>query len=195
MFYSEFLLVRLPKVFLIGLIILKVSNAADLLCDDEYSVDITKGTQFPNQSILFNGMEFLPEHYAKVNYKIENGKRVRNNNRNIYGCTCINPPCLRLCCPYGSFPEYDVSTGEPKYIGCTENDRAKNFKIKLQFNNGTRSKDLDASQHFGFLNVLNDICEDFIFVTDYLTHEVLKGFFFKFVCVYVDLTINVFLSE
>lgn len=165
MLCSELLLVRVLKVFSISLLILKASNAASLPCDYHDSIDITNGTKHPNNSISLNGHEFQPDHYAKINYKVENGKRVRTNPV-TRGCPCLIRPCTRLCCPYGT---YSILEGTD-ITGCTEHDPSMKFEIILQFHNGTQNDHFDGVQHFGFAN---RICEHHFFADDHIIYEVL----------------------
>lgn len=155
MFCSNLSLVgHVLKVFSIGLIISKASNAAELPCDYYDSIDITNGLHFPNNSVFYDGMEFLPEHYAKITYKVENGIPVRRNAV-THGCPCMIRPCIRFCCPYGSFTNFGGSSNQSTISNCIQHDRSKDFKIKLQFHNGTINEDVHATQmqqHFGFVN-------------------------------------------
>lgn len=56
-------------------------------------IDISGGTTDLNtNSITFNGTTFSVDQYVKTDNK-------------TYGCLCEITPCVRLCCPYGTFIE------------------------------------------------------------------------------------------
>lgn len=113
-------------ISIIGLSSIKWSDAFllshDLPCDFLDSINITEGIRQSDKSIIYNNMTFHQDQYAKINYKLENGTARVAVDPYIRGCVCIDKPCIRLCCPYGTFVE-----GR----NCRSHDAAKNFDAEI----------------------------------------------------------------
>lgn len=90
--------------------ILSHANALDrnlvesklLPCDYLDSTNITDGALFPNKSIIFGGVEFSEDHYAKINYHKSRGMK-HLVDPYIRGCLCELRRCIRFCCPHGAY--------------------------------------------------------------------------------------------
>lgn len=77
-----------------------VSASVELSCKYSDSINITGGDHHDNGSIVFKSTEFRQEHYAKINYIMENGENVTVETY-YRGCICNIKKCIRLCCPIG----------------------------------------------------------------------------------------------
>lgn len=93
--------VRILRTILLVTIAWKWSNA-QLPCHFDDSVNITAGDPEDGDSIRFNNMLYPNGTYAEIDYTITNGTS-QPAAAHIRGCPCLIRPCVRLCCPYGSF--------------------------------------------------------------------------------------------
>lgn len=92
------------SVFVIGIIIVLNSNErAQLPCKYLDSINITDGVRQTDDSIVFNGMVFTKNQYARIDYVLENGMTHKIVQPYVRGCVCQKKSCVRLCCPYGEF--------------------------------------------------------------------------------------------
>lgn len=136
---------ELVQFWLIGIVFLSLTsifvNGNELQCDFYDSINITTGAYHPNRSIIFNGLEFPPE----ANYYLKHGfNRMPVPKPYTYDCLCNTKPCLRLCCPFGSF----VEVMEPgKRIKCRENVAAKHLKREIIDDNNYSSLG-NSDEHF-----------------------------------------------
>lgn len=93
-------------LILIGLfggnhVIIALSN--ELPCQFFDSINITDGAfQQQNQSIIYDGVEFIPADYAQIDYVLDRGVEFVPAEPHIRGCLCNRKPCIRFCCPFGS---------------------------------------------------------------------------------------------
>lgn len=118
-----------------------------LQCHFQDSINITDGKHFPNKSIIHNGIEFPKDHYAMVNHILNGSKSVRVNPH-ARGCPCLEKPCVRLCCPFGSY----VSSMEfEKEVVCSENEAAKKVQVRIT-DDHNQSSIINLNQHFGHVN-------------------------------------------
>lgn len=69
----------------------------NLPCDPNDAIHISNGTLDTDQSISFNGMNFLPNRYAP---KAQNGTIMPGTK----GCVCDQSKCIRYCRP-GDVPD------------------------------------------------------------------------------------------
>lgn len=137
----------------------------ELQCHFHDSINITDGEPFPNKSIIHNGIEFPKGHYAMVNH-ILNGSRKVRVNPHTRGCPCLKKPCVRLCCPFGSY----VSSMEfKKDVVCSENEAAKNVQVRITDDKSNQSSIIDLNQHFGHVN---RICNAHYMLDDYTINKV-----------------------
>lgn len=147
--------------FWIGFVIFKsisASSSNELPCHFYDSINITDGVHHPNQSITFNGIEYTDNHYARIDYDVVN--RTQTIVRPYFrGCSCKVRPCVRLCCPYGMFAEFNLST-----ISCDENEAAKKFEIKMSDENNQQFTVSSAQ-----LTYVNDLCKSERYFGDNVT--------------------------
>lgn len=92
--------------------------SVELPCKYSDSINITGGDHHDNGSIVFESTEFRQEHYATINYIMENGenKTVETYDR---GCICNLKKCIRLCCAIVSSVDDDegfCNRDKPKTI-------------------------------------------------------------------------------
>lgn len=78
-----------------------IENGLLLPCKFEDSINITGGTILSDTSILFDGIKYSKENFGTF-YSTVNRTKI-NVNASLRGCPCNIKPCLRLCCPLGSF--------------------------------------------------------------------------------------------
>lgn len=129
-------------VFLIyGTIILTFVNWSDgfflstneLPCEFEDSINITDGSIQPDGSILNDGTKYTKQQIYTVNYRMDNNNKRIKANAHLRGCPCMVKPCLRLCCPLGSFVNMsELKRGtELQTIPCYRHEAAKNFQSEV----------------------------------------------------------------
>lgn len=64
---------------------------AELPCRFVDSIDISEGALQLNQSIIFDGVEFTPADYAKVDHD-----SINETEPHTRGCLCNRKPCIRV---------------------------------------------------------------------------------------------------
>ncbi|XP_031623063.1 G-protein coupled receptor Mth2-like [Contarinia nasturtii] len=138
----------------------------ELPCKFVDSIDISSGILHANQSITFNKMEFPENQYAKVNYILENGRPVIVEPY-FRGCPCNIKPCVRLCCPYGSFVQSIRTDGS---FACYNHNAAENLYSEVIYEHN-QTKVVSFDQQFGFVN---RICQFYFYVDDFKITE--KGY-------------------
>lgn len=94
------------------------------------SIDISDGELQPNQSIVYDGVEFTPADYAKEDYDGDAGDQIIPQQSHIRGCLCNRKPCIRFCCPHGQVARVRNSTKQ-----CEPHDDAHRFDTELLQNN------------------------------------------------------------
>lgn len=158
---------NLMGVLLIGIIGLSSINwsvafllSRDLPCQFLDSINITDGIRQSDKSIIYNNMTFEQDQYAKINYIIENGITRVAVDPYIRGCVCNYKPCIRLCCPYGTFVDTTVKQGRK----CRSNDAARNFEVEILDPNDKPEKVI--LDHF-FAYVDDRPCNKFYRAVDY----------------------------
>lgn len=119
-----------------------------LPCHFVDSLNISAGVSQFNNSIEFNGMVFPENQYAEVNYVLKDGKPVIVQPTYVRGCPCNIKPCIRLCCPFGTFVKTITPEGS---VDCSDHDTtwSVHSDIILADNQSTA---LDLDQHFGFVD-------------------------------------------
>lgn len=95
---------------------------SNLPCNFYDSINITDGTLHPNQSIIFNGIEYPSHQYAIVNHYLDNELQRKIVKAYVRGCVCNIRFCIRFCCPFGTIAD-EMSAG--KSVKCHENDAIK----------------------------------------------------------------------
>lgn len=155
---SHHLIFPTLKVLFIGLVILKTLNAESigkLPCKFDDSIDITNGIFHPNKSITFNGLEYPVGQYAKINY-IEEWE-----NPHYRGCPCNIQPCIRMCCPFGSF----TIAKKTEIWGCLPSEAAKHVTIEIL--EGYQLKAKVSLDHFSHVNLVqSSSCKTFFYLDD-----------------------------
>lgn len=135
----------------------------DLPCDFLDSVNITGGILHSNNSFIFKGIEFKAGQYAKINYIVRDGESsiVKPYYR---GCPCKDKPCIRLCCPYGSFVVSKKADGE--FI-CREDDSARHIEGEI-INENNETQTINFEERFGFVD---RVCTNYYYADDFqITH-------------------------
>lgn len=122
-------------------------QSSDLPCDYLDSSNITDGTLLSNKSIIFDGVEFPEDHYAKIDYFISHGIKHITIDPYIRGCLCKLKSCLRFCCPRGAYLDINGSGGG--YC------RPQNVTWKLEghiLDQYNETKRVTFDQHFGIVH-------------------------------------------
>lgn len=122
-------------------------QTSDLPCNFLDSVNITDGVRLKNNRILYNGVEYPQNQYAKVNYTLKNGNISEPSEPYIRGCLCNIKRCIRLCCPYGQFVDTSIKVGKK----CRVDEAAKNFESEIEETDGKISK-IMFDDHFGYVD-------------------------------------------
>lgn len=121
-------------------------STVGLPCDFFDSTNITDGIKQSDGSILFDGTRFSSDQYATVDYTFEKGIK-SDVEQHIRGCVCHLKPCIRLCCPLGSFFDPTITTGSR----CREDARARLFEGDVRdAKNQTNRVVLD--DHFAYVH-------------------------------------------
>lgn len=108
-------------------------STKELPCEFDDSINITDGNVLPDGSILHHGIKYAKGQFETVNYRfVNNAKRVKVD-AHVRGCPCNVKPCIRLCCPLGSF----VNVSELKRgtiqqeIPCYPHVAAENYRSEV----------------------------------------------------------------
>lgn len=120
----------------------------ELPCDFVDSIDISTGIPHSNKSIIFNGMIFPEDQYAKVNYVLKDGTKPIIVEPYVRGCPCNIRPCIRLCCPFGTFAKIMTPEGS---VECSEHETAWSFGFDV-IDENNQTKIPDPKHHFGFVD-------------------------------------------
>lgn len=130
-------------------------HANELPCDLQDSINITDGTVQSDGAILFEGIKYVKEQFAAVNYHLINGSKHETIELHLRGCPCNVKPCIRLCCPLGSF----VNTSSLQrgtilqQMPCYKHQSAKNYQ-SLVFDENNRSEMQTLDQQFSYAVLL-----------------------------------------
>lgn len=73
-----------------------IATSNELPCQFIDSIDISEGALQPNQSIVYDGVEFTPADYAEVDYDLINGVERISTQPYARGCLCNRKPCIRV---------------------------------------------------------------------------------------------------
>lgn len=138
-----------------------------LHCDFHDSVNISDGVELPNGKIVFDGIEYSDDQYSEIDYILANGFNRIPVDPHIRGCACNLSPCLRLCCPHGSFVKR-MEFGEQ--VKCFENKTTQNLLSEVLHEDGHISI-LNLDHHFGYVN---RICDFHYYAKDFLITHVRK---------------------
>lgn len=103
-----------------------------LPCKFEDSINITGGTILPDNSVLFDGIKYSSENFGTFHSTVNRTSQI-NVVAHLRGCPCNIRPCLRLCCPLGTFvntKQLQRGTIRQK-IPCYHHEAAKNFQSEI----------------------------------------------------------------
>lgn len=172
-------MIRVFVMVLIGFISTSLCAKSELPCHLLDSVDITDGIRQPDGSILYGDIMYPTNQYAHVDYTVENGVPMTDDFSHIRGCACNIKPCLRLCCPFGTYRMQENET-----ITCIPHPGAHNLSdVVLNENNERQILNLD--HHFAWISD-GDPCKSMYPSEDYqITHVTI--FFSRFVPLLFDL--------
>lgn len=121
-------------------------------CEYGDSINITGGTTLPDGSVLFDGIQYSKENFGTFQ-SIVNQTKLFAVNTHLRGCPCNIKPCLRLCCPLGSF----VNTSELKRgtilqeIPCYHHEAAKNYQSEIFDQHTNQSEIQTLDEHFSYV--------------------------------------------
>lgn len=149
-----------------------------LPCAFEDSINITGGTVLPDHSILFDGIKYPKESFGTFSSTINRTEINVNVNADLRGCPCNIKPCLKLCCPLGSF----VNTDQLKRgtilqeIPCYHHDAAKNYQSEI-FNQNTNQSEMQIlDEHFSYVVLMTP--KKFFKLKNYqITNVIAKNYF------------------
>lgn len=133
------------------------SIAPILPCNFYDSINITDGQYGPDGVIVYDGLTYTPNQYAKVNYIWENGKTKIMAHEHIRGCICNIKKCIRTCCPYGKVWNSDVKQ-------CESHEFTKDYN-HLILNEMNEIEEVALNEHFSLVN--DRPCEAFYEVENY----------------------------
>lgn len=160
----------------VGLVSLNWCNASilsdKLPCHYLDSINITDGVRQSDGIILHNGIRFAKDQYAQINYKykLNDGDERITVAPYIRGCLCNNDnkPCLRLCCPNGTF----YKPGAPEEERCLNHTEATQFQTNvINENNKIEKRVLD--EYFAYVHDIP--CSEYYKADDYgITHVITK---------------------
>lgn len=119
------------------------SQSTEMPCHFLDSINITDGTLQPNKSITFHGMEFSETQYAEIDYILMDGTERSSVATHIRGCLCNLKPCLRFCCPLGSYVTSQQSD-------CHRNQNIGRLEGDIVEQNNT-IKHVQFDQYFGLV--------------------------------------------
>lgn len=128
----------------------------ELPCEFEDSVNITAGTRLPDGSIVHNGVKYTKQQFDTVNYRlVSNANRIKVD-AHVRGCPCMVRPCLRLCCPLGSFVHMsELKRGTiSQEIPCYSHEAAKNFQSEVLDPNSHQSQMQILDEYFSYAELL-----------------------------------------
>lgn len=143
-------------------------NGRELPCDFFDSIDISAGIHHLNKSITFNGIEYLEQNYAEINYMLNDGNKPIIVKPYARGCSCNIRPCIRLCCPYGSILDTLKFSDGTQKIECRKHAAGWNLKSEIIYGNNETTV-LKLDQHFAFVDRL---CQNHFYAGDFKVTDV-----------------------
>lgn len=140
----------------------------ELPCRFLDSVNITDGIRNDDGSITFNDITFPKDQYARINFILENGTKHVTVDPYVRGCLCAIKPCIRLCCPFGTFVDSSIKQGKK----CRSHEAAKQFESDvIDANNNVDKVILD--NQFAFVD--DRPCSRYYLADSYnITHVISK---------------------
>lgn len=144
------------------------SSIAHILpCKFYDSINITDGEYGADGVIVYDGLTYKPNQYAKVNYIWENGTTKKSAQEHIRGCICNIKKCIRTCCPYGKIFNPNVSQ-------CESHEFTKNYNHLIQ-NELDEIEEVALNEHFSLVN--DRPCEALFDAENYIIRHVSFLFF------------------
>lgn len=131
-----------------------IAISTELPCQFLDSINITDGAFQPNQSIVYDGVEFTATDYAEVDYILNRGVERITVESHIRGCLCNRKPCIRFCCPFESVLQIRNASKT-----CVSN----RLDHEILHQNGTKQS-VQLGDHFSFIN--NDYPCEHLYVGD-----------------------------
>lgn len=127
------------------------NNNNELPCEFQDSINITNGRLQSDGAIVFQGTKYSKEQFATVNYFQTIGKKRTYVEPYLRGCPCNVRPCIRLCCPLGSFVDLSkLKRGTIlQQIPCYDNEAAKNYESEI-IDQNNRTKTIKLIEHFSY---------------------------------------------
>lgn len=151
-------------ISIIGLLSLNWSDAfllgRELPCHFLDSINITAGVIRNDKSIVYKNVTYSKNQYAKINYIIENGSTRITVEPYLRGCLCNNKPCIRLCCPFGTFSDLTVKQGRK----CRSDEAAKEYEATI-FDEFNEDHNVTLDHHFAYVD--DRPCNKFYLAKDY----------------------------
>lgn len=151
-------------ISIIGLLSLNCSDAfllsRELPCQFLDSINITAGVKQNDESIFYENVTFSKNQYAKINYIIENGSSRIIVEPYLRGCLCNNRPCIRLCCPYGTFSDPTVKQGRK----CRSHEAAKEYESTI-IDEYNQEHNVILDHYFSYVD--DRPCSKFYLANDY----------------------------
>lgn len=99
---------------LFAVISIKFSKAVEVLpCHFFDSKNISGGGLQPNGDLIFEDVIYPKNQYATIDYTynmLKYGKYIEKVDPYVRGCICNIKPCLRLCCPLGTYQTKENKT-------------------------------------------------------------------------------------
>lgn len=147
--------VRFWRILFLGLLCITWSEALfsdrKLPCDYHDSVNISAGIHHLNNSIIFNGIEYLEKDYAEINFILKDGNKPAIVDPYARGCPCNIKSCIRLCCPYGSIVDGLNFIDHKQEIHCRDHEAGSNFESEV-IHGDNETKVLQLDQHFAYVD-------------------------------------------
>lgn len=124
-----------------------LSVSTNLPCHFLDSINITDGALQPNKSIIYDGVAFPNNQYAKIDYILKSGEKRTPVEPHYRGCLCNLKPCMRVCCPHGSILEINNEDSH-----CLPHKEAAKFEGKIVDPTKNETMHVQFDQHFAIVD-------------------------------------------
>lgn len=124
-----------------------LSVSTDLPCHFLDSINITDGMLLLNKSIIYDGITFPDNQYAKIDYILKSGENRAPVEPHYRGCLCKLKPCMRVCCPRGSILEINNDNSH-----CLPHKEVAKFEGKVIDLTKNETKHVQFDQHFAIVD-------------------------------------------
>lgn len=96
-------MIRKQYIVLVGIVLAWAFSvhADELPCEIFESKNISAGHKFENETILYEGVYYPREQYARIDYVFDRSATKILVDPYIRGCICKFKNCVRFCCPPG----------------------------------------------------------------------------------------------